>query len=134
MSLLTDLFRTAADDEYARGRAHPRRASRDPPSRTAPTTAWRTPRVRAAVLLTIGVAVLGLLFATTAIQAQAGRSGGGRRAGVAGRAHRGRCGRARSICRRELTLAETTLAEAQDDALDHRGGRGDSASSSIGWR
>lgn len=82
MSLLTDLFRSAVDDDEYRDAAR----SRPAPAATGDATGdgtgdrtgagtsevstspWRTPRVRAAVLLTVGVAVLGLLLATTAIQ------------------------------------------------------------------
>ena len=117
MSLLTDLFRTAADDdEYAdaaRVRAERAGTPAEPPT---PRTVWRTPRVRAAVLLTIGIAILGLLFATTALQARRGApAAAAERASLVERIEDMR---SRAIdLQAELAIAETTLADAQDDVL-----------------
>lgn len=116
MSLLTDLFRAATDDEYAeaaRSRAE-RAGSVAPPA--APRSVWRTPRVRAAVLLTVGVAVLGLLFATTAIQARRGApAAAAERASLVERIEDMR---SRAVeLQAQLAIAETRLADAQDEAL-----------------
>jgi uncharacterized protein YlxW (UPF0749 family) len=114
MSLLTDLFRTAADDEYAEAARH--RTERVGSEQPASSSVWRTPRVRAAVLLTIGVAVLGLLFATTAIQAR--RSAPAAAAERASLVERIELIRERAEgLRAALATAETTLADAQDNAL-----------------
>jgi uncharacterized protein YlxW (UPF0749 family) len=116
MSLLTNLFRTASDDEYTE--AARRRAERAT-SATSPDgtpVAPRTPRSRAAVLLTVGVAVLGLLLATTAIQTRRGApAAAAERASLVERIE---MMRTRSLeLRGELAAAEATLADAQDEAL-----------------
>jgi uncharacterized protein YlxW (UPF0749 family) len=120
MSLLTDLFRSAVDDdEYTEAaRAKAERAARPAsPQPSGSGAAWRTPRVRAAVLLTVGVAVLGLLLATTAIQARRGApAAAAERASLVERIELMR-GRAADL-RAQLAGAETTLAEAQDEALN----------------
>ncbi len=117
MSLLTDLFRSAADDEYveaARLKAD-RVATQAPPP--APSSVWRTPRVRAAVLLTVGVAILGLLLATSALQTRRGApAAAAERASLIERIE-GMRARAVQI-RADLASAEITLADAQDDALN----------------
>jgi uncharacterized protein YlxW (UPF0749 family) len=116
MSLLTNLFRTASDDEYteaARRRAE--RAASDASPAGSPV-AVRTPRRRAAVLLTVGVAVLGLLLATTAIQTRRGApAAAAERASLVERIE---MMRTRSLeLRGELAAAEATLADAQDETL-----------------
>jgi uncharacterized protein YlxW (UPF0749 family) len=120
MSLLTDLFQTATDDGYtdaARVRAERAATQGEPAVAPTPSSVWRTPRVRAAVLLTIGVAILGLLFATTAIQARrAAPAAAAERASLVERIEAMR-DRAADL-RAELATAETTLAEAQDDVLN----------------
>ncbi len=121
MSLLTDLFRTAAEDEYRD--AADRRAAAATVQTTVPangraiaTRSWRTPRVRAAVLLTVGIAVLGLLLATTAIQARRGQpAAAAERASLVERIETMRAQAA--DLQTELAGAAAALAEAQDDAL-----------------
>lgn len=123
MSLLTDLFRTAAEDEY-RDAANRRAAAAATGSSTTgatngpvtPDLTWRAPRVRAAVLLTVGIAVLGLLLATTALQARRGEpAAAAERASLVERIEAMRAQAA--DMQTELAGMAAALAEAQDEAL-----------------
>ena len=116
MSLLTDLFRAAADDEYAEAARSRAERGQTRAEQTGAATTWQSPRVRAAVLLTIGVGILGLLFATTAIQARRGApAAAAERASLVEQIEHMRD---RSVAlQADVATAETTLADAQDDAL-----------------